>query len=223
MQYNRLNFLKNKLLIPSNIDIDKLTKQMYSYFATKAKATININFDKNVMQTNIAFNDAINHLTKLKPKIIEYKEKLQQLKDLNERSTYGQKMANQLNSTIQSIVAKATNTVKQKFNYIDFNVHHKITWRNLVVIIAELQAFKNKLTDIKKLRQFKMQLIEAAISFSYNFNKFFDNEINWKLFNDKHQEYTKCIYYQPNNDYKLHLITSNHHVISSLTDVDEWY
>lgn len=223
MQYNRLNFLKNKLLIPSNIDIDKLTQQMYSYFATKAKATINSNFDKNVMQTNIAFNDAINHLTKLKPKIIEYKEKLQQLKNLNERSAYGQKMANQLNSTIQSIVANVTNTVKQKFHYIDFNVHHKITWRNLVVIISELQAFKNKLTDIKKLRQFKMQLIEAAISFSYNFNKFFDDKINWKLFSDKYQEYANCIYYQPNNDYKLHLVTNNHHVISSLTDVDEWY
>lgn len=223
MQYNRLNFLENKLLVPSDVDIDKLTQQMYNYFAAKTRATINSSFDKNVTQINIAFNDVIDQLTKLKPEIVKYKEKLNQLKDLNERSAYGQKIANQLNPAIQSIVVNATNTVKQKLHYIDFNVQHKVTWRNLVVIIAEIQTFKDKLTDIKKLRQFKMQLIEAAISFSYNFNKFFDDEINWKLFNDKHQEYAKCIYYQPNNDYKLHLVTNNHHVISSLTDVDEWY
>lgn len=223
MQYNRLNFLENKLLVPSDVDIDKLTQQMYNYFAAKTRATINSSFDKNVTQINIAFNDVIDQLTKLKPEIVKYKEKLNQLKDLNERSAYGQKIANQLNPAIQSIVVNATNTVKQKLHYIDFNVQHKVTWRNLVVIIAELQTFKDKLTDVKKLRQFKAQLIETAISFSYNFNKFFDDEINWKLFSDKHQEYGKCIYYQPNNDYKLHLVTNNHHVISSLADVDEWY
>lgn len=225
MQYNRLNFLENKLLVPSDVDIDKLTQRMYNYFAAKTRATINSSFDKNVTQINIAFNDTIDQLTKLKlePEVVKYKEKLSQLKDLNERSAYGQKIANQLNSAIQSIVVNATNTVKQKFHYIDFNVRHKMTWRNLVVIIAELQAFKDKLTDVKKLRQFKAQLIEAAISFSYNFNKFFDNEINWKLFSDKHREYETCIYYQLSSDYELHLVANNHHVISTLTDVDEWY
>lgn len=223
MQYNRLNFLENKLLVPSDVDIDKLTQQMYNYFAAKTRATINSSFDKNVTQINIAFNDVIDQLTKLKPEIVKYKEKLNQLKDLNERSAYGQKIANQLNPAIQSIVVNATNTVKQKLHYIDFNVQHKVTWRNLVVIIAELQTFKDKLTDVKKLRQFKAQLIETAISFSYHFNEFFDSEINWKLFNDKHREYETCIYCQPSNDYELHLVTNNHHAISSLIDVDEWY
>lgn len=223
MQYDRLNFLKNKLLVPRDVDIDKLTQQMYNYFAAKTRATINSSFDKNATQINIAFNDAINQLTKLEPEVVKYKEKLSQLKDLNERSAYGQKIADQLNPAIQSIVVNVTNTVKQKFHYIDFNVQHKVTWRNLIVIIAELQAFKDKVTDIKKLRQFKAQLIEASISFSYHFKEFFDNEINWKLFNDKHQEYATCIYCQPNNDYALQLVTNNHHVISILTDVDEWY
>lgn len=223
MRYERLNFLENKLLVPSDVDIDKLTQQMYNYFATKTRATINSSFDKNVTQINIAFNDTIDQLTKLEPEVVKYKEKLSQLKDLNERSAYGQKIANQLNPAIQSIVVNATNIVKQKFHYIDFNVQHKVTWRNLVVIIAELQTFKNKLTDIKKLRRFKAQLIESAISFSYYFNKFFDDEINWKLFSDKHREYETCIYYQLSNDYALHLVTNKHHVISTLTEVDDWY
>ena len=64
---------------------------MYNYFASKTRAAINSSFDKNVMQINIVFNDAIDHLTKLEPEVVKYKEKLSQLKDLNERSAYGQK------------------------------------------------------------------------------------------------------------------------------------
>ena len=109
MQYDRLNFLENKLLVPSDVDIDKLTQQMYDYFASKTRAAINSSFDKNVTQINIVFNDAIDHLTKLESEVVKYKEKLSQLKDLNERSAYGQKIANQLNPAIQSIVANATN------------------------------------------------------------------------------------------------------------------
>ena len=223
MLYNRITFFKNNLLIPTNIDLDKLNQQMFDYFVIKTKANINNNFNKNITQINIAFNDAIDQLTKLKPAVTEYKEQLKQITDSKKHSNYGQKIAKQLNKNIQSLVAKATNTVKEKLHYIEFNVHHKITWRNLTVIIAELQTFKTEITDIKKLRQFKAQLIEAAISFSYSFNEFFDNEINWKLFNDKYQEYTTCIYYQVQNNYQVHFITNNHHTSSTLENDDDWY
>ena len=128
MLYNRITFFENNLLIPNNIDLDKLDQQMFDYFVIKTKANINNNFNKNITQINIAFNDAINQLTKLKPAVTEYKEQLKQITDSKKHSNYDQKIANQLNKKIQSLVAKATNTVKEKLHYIEFNVQHRMTW-----------------------------------------------------------------------------------------------
>ena len=52
MLYNRITFFENNLLIPNNIDLDKLDQQMFDYFVIKTKANINNNFNKNIAKVN---------------------------------------------------------------------------------------------------------------------------------------------------------------------------